>query len=202
MRIYIVRHGSTASPKEEVFRGATEVPLSKEGKREAVLLGRYFGDKEIDRVFSGPLARARETAGSICRTTKAPLTVVDAFTDMSFGPWDGLTLREVRNRYPLEFTTWQQSPDRFRLDGAETLGDVRQRIAKGISRVLSPDHGNLVIVTHRVICKILVLRLLGISGNHFWTMKFDPASVTLVETGEGRKVLHFQNDTCHLKPGL
>jgi broad specificity phosphatase PhoE len=57
----------------------------------------------------------------------------------------------------------------------------------------------IVVVTHRVICKLVVLHLLGIGNEHFWEMKYDPASITLLERKGDRFTLVFSNDTCHLK---
>ena len=57
-------------------------------------------------------------------------------------------------------------------------------------------------VTHRVICKLIVLHFLRIENEHFWDMKFDPASITLLESKNGKSTLVFSNDRCHLKEDL
>jgi broad specificity phosphatase PhoE len=57
--------------------------------------------------------------------------------------------------------------------------------------------GAVAIVTHRAICKILVLSLLHMGNEHFWAMKYDPGSITLLEGDDARRTLIFSNDTCH-----
>jgi uncharacterized membrane protein len=40
-------------------------------------------------------------------------------------------------------------------------------------------------------------------GNeHFWAMKYDPGSITLLEGDGARFTLIFSNDTCHQRDGL
>ena len=59
----------------------------------------------------------------------------------------------------------------------------------------------IVVVTHRVICKVLVLHLMNIPNEHFWKIRYDPAGISLVVSQKGIYVVSFINDTCHLKGG-
>lgn len=197
MKFYIVRHGETQWNKEEVFRGRKDIPLNETGKYQAERTGTYFADKPITRILSSPLSRAMQTAGAIGRTTGTPVEPVEALTDINFGIWEGIPLREVNERYPSDFALWMTSPERLRIEGTETLDEVRKRISDGLANLRNGEDAN-VIVTHRVICKVIVLYLLSLGNEHFWDMKFDPASVTLVEQNRDRWVLSHSNDTCHL----
>jgi probable phosphoglycerate mutase len=204
MQLYLVRHGETAWNKEEVFRGRKDVPLNGTGEKQAQLTGHYFLSKGIARIFSSPLGRAIQTAEGISKATKIPIEVMDELTDMNFGTWEGLTLREVEKLYPEELKVWQQSPHKFHVPDGESLGDVRRRVAKGIQKVLTGPEAPIVLVSHRVVCKIIVLYALMIQNRYFWNMRFDPASVTLIEKTGDAMSLSFLNDICHLhnKDGL
>jgi len=198
MQLYVVRHGETAWNKEEVFRGRKDVPLNETGQKQAQLTGQYFLNKGIARIFSGPLERAIQTAEGISKATKIPIDVMDELTDMNFGAWEGLTLREVEKLYPEELKVWQQSPHKFHARDGESLGDVRRRVTKGIQKVLLDEKAPIVLVSHRVICKIIFLYALMLRNRHFWRIRFDPASVTLIEKIGDSVSLSFLNDTCHL----
>jgi broad specificity phosphatase PhoE len=198
MNIYLVRHGETEWNKEEIFRGRKDVPLNERGLRQAELTGRYFGGVAIDRICSSPLSRAVQTAKGIAAATMIPVIGADAFTDIAFGTWEGLTLDEVGQRFPAELEAWQSHPHKFRMRGVESLTHVRKRAAAGLKAAME-GAGSVVIVTHRVICKVLVLHLLGMPNRCFWRIKCDPASITRFETVGEEPVLHFMNETCHLK---
>ncbi|MEO0250167.1 MAG: histidine phosphatase family protein [candidate division WOR-3 bacterium] len=199
MKLYIVRHGETQWNKEEVFRGRKDVPLNETGLWQAERTGAFFSNKKVEVVYSSPLARATQTAEAICLATGARLSLDHAFIDMDFGPWEGLSLANVRTSYPQEFETWRKVPHRFRMAGAETLAQVRRRVREGLQRIETQANGTAVITTHRVICKLLALHFLGASNNAFWRVKVDPAGITLVEQKEEEIAVSFLNQTSHLQ---
>jgi broad specificity phosphatase PhoE len=179
-----------------VFRGRKDVPLNEAGKAQAKQAGAYFAGMPVARIVSSPLARAVETAEAIGLATGVSVETAEEFIDINFGVWEGLTLREVKERFPADFATWRTSPEKLRIEGGETLGEARQRVSDGLARLAGPD-GAVVIATHRVICKILVLHLLNMGNEHFWDMLYDPGSITLLEGKAGRFTLAFSNDTHH-----
>ena len=201
MHLYIVRHGETQWNKEEVFRGRKDIPLNETGRRQAELAGAYFRSIPVKKIISSPLARAVETAEGIAAATGVPVERVDELTDINFGIWEGLPLKEVEERYPAAFALWKASPEKLRIEDGETLAEVRERISRGLAR-LSGLAGGAVVVTHRAICKVLVLSLLAMGEEHFWAMKYDPGSITLLEGDGTRFTLIFSNDTCHQRDGL
>ncbi|HME46216.1 MAG TPA: histidine phosphatase family protein [Syntrophorhabdales bacterium] len=206
MKIYVVRHGETTWNKEEVFRGRKDIPLNDTGLWQAERTGAFFSDKGVSAIYSSPLSRARQTASRIGEASRVPVTVDDAFTDMDFGPWEGLSLVTVEERFPQALDTWRNRPHQFRVAGAETLARVRKRVEKRLREAVTDGLTNgpadgpvVVIVTHRVICKLLVLHFLGVSNRFFWKIKCDPASITFAEqTGEDY-TLSMVNQTLQLQ---
>jgi phosphoserine phosphatase len=201
VRIYLVRHGETEWNKEEVFRGRKDIGLSETGKVQAERTGRYFTGRRADRIISSPLKRAIQTAAEINRITGAPMEESAGLIDMCFGEWEGFSLKEVKQLDAGNLSLWQRSPQKLRLKEGERLSSVRRRAAAVLEKLPTGagDDGALVVVTHRVICKLLILHFLGIPSAHFWDMKFDPCSVTLIEKKPSRTTLVLMNDTCHLK---
>ncbi len=198
-RLYILRHGETQWNKEEIFRGTKDIPLNERGLKQAELAGKYFKDKDIQHIFSSPLKRALETAQAVGKEIEKRIEVMDEFTDINFGIWEGLTVEEVKRLYGDDFALWRRSPEKLSVEGGETLQMVRQRVSKGLERIERSGYESILIVTHRVLCKVIAMYLLNIGNEHFWDMKFDPASITLMERDKDRFVLTFSNDTCHLK---
>jgi phosphoserine phosphatase len=202
MRLYIVRHGETQWNKDEVFRGRKDVPLNERGQQQAEVVGRYFQGKAVDRIVSSPLMRAVQTAQSISHTTGVPIEAWSEFTDIDFGIWEGLSLREVEERYPAELAVWRTSPKNLKIEAGETLAAVEDRISEGLKILCNGQEGAVVILTHRVICKLIVLTCLKMGAEHFWDMKYDPGSITLLKKKDHAFALVFSNQTCHLMDAL
>ena len=199
MKIYLVRHGETLWNKEEVFRGRKDIPLNETGRMQARKVGSYFAGNPLGRIVSSPLQRAVQTAQAIGETTGIPVETTEELTDINFGVWEGLSLRDVEEQYPIEFDLWKRSPQELQVSGGETLAMVRGRASGTLARLASIGEGAIVLVTHRVICKMIVLSCLNMGDEHFWDLLYDPASVTLLERQRGSFTLIFSNDTCHLK---
>ena len=199
MKIFVVRHGETEWNREEVFRGRKDIPLNETGLWQAGRTGVFLADKNVSAIYSSPLSRAQQTASKISEATGVPVKLDESYTDMDFGPWEGLSLRAVQERYPESFDTWRRYPHRFRIEGAETLTQVRRRVRRGLHSAQSQGGPTVVIVTHRVICKLLALHFLDVSNRFFWKIKCDPASITLAEQAGEEITVSMVNQTLHLQ---
>jgi broad specificity phosphatase PhoE len=85
----------------------------------------------------------------------------------------------------------------LQVEGGETLEAVREHIVRGLLSTITPEQGNIIVLTHRVICKLLVLHLLNIGNDHFWDIKYDPGYITLLKRKDERYTLLFKNKACH-----
>jgi broad specificity phosphatase PhoE len=199
--LYLVRHGQTAWNREEIFRGRTDVPLNETGLREAELAGEYFRGRMIDGVYSSPLARARMTAEKIAKVLHLGVVPLPEIIDMSFGSWEGRSLREVKGEDGERYRQWQEAPHRVQIPDGETLDEVRSRVMAALQRVIAcHPTGAVVLVTHRVINKVIICAILGLDNSHFWQIGQDTTAINLIRHASGRFVLSLLNEACHLKP--
>jgi len=197
--VYLVRHGQTAWNKEEVFRGRADIPLNETGRKEALLTGQYLRGVKVDWVYSSPLSRAVETAEAIARSQGKGVGILEGLIDIDFGQWQGISHEEVKKRYEELYRQWKDTPHLVRFPGGETLGEVRERALGAIHGVIA-DHAAhiLVMVSHRVVNKVLLCGLLGLDNSHFWQIGQDTGCINILEFGEGF-TLRCVNDTCHLR---
>jgi broad specificity phosphatase PhoE len=103
----------------------------------------------------------------------------------------------VKERYPEIRRTWLDTPHLVRLPGGETLDEVSIRVGGVLERVLATP-GVVVLVSHRVVHKVAICRLLGLDNSHFWDIRLDVAGVSEFECSARRRVLVRHNDTSHL----
>lgn len=199
--IYLVRHGQTAWNKEEIFRGRTDVPLDETGLRQAELAGEYFREVKIDAIYSSPLSRAWQTAERIAKFHHLWVQPLEGIIDMSFGQWEGHPHQEIREMDRETYRQWREEPHQARLPGGETLDEVRSRAMAALEEVVRLNSGKtIVLVSHRVVNKVLLCGILGLDNSHFWQIVQDPTAINLIQYQNGKYILYLMNETCHLKP--
>src|SRR4030067_832999 len=108
--IYLVRHGQTAWNKGEIFRGRTDIPLDETGLREAEGAGEYLKEIRVMTIYSSPLTRARQTAEKIAAFHQIEVKLLPGIIDMSFGNWEGHSLKEIRDRDEERYRQWREQP--------------------------------------------------------------------------------------------
>jgi broad specificity phosphatase PhoE len=198
--IYLVRHGQTAWNKEEVFRGRADVPLNEAGLREAMLAAEYFRGMEVQAIYSSPLSRAWQTAQKIGEVVRREITPLDGINDMRFGTWEGQSLRDVQQHDSERYTQWREAPHLVHIPGGESLDEVRVRAMAALEEVVRSHAGmSVILVSHRVINKVLICGILGLDNSHFWQIGQDTTAINLIQHRHERYILALMNESCHLK---
>jgi broad specificity phosphatase PhoE len=198
--LFLVRHGRTGWNKEQIFRGTKDVLLDTVGREEALLVGERLKGEGIRAVYSSPLSRAKGTAEAIARFYNLEVQVLAGLIDLNFGEWEGLSIEEVKKRYLDLYQRWQQEPHRVIFPGGEGLDAVRSRVIEAVGDVVArhPQEA-VVLVSHRVVLKVLICALLGLANSHFWNIGQDTAAINCFRYRDGRWIVALLNDTCHLK---
>ena len=198
--IILARHGETKWNVEEVFRGRTDVGLNENGVRQAELLAEYLGGLKIYGVYSSPLKRALKTAEVIARYHKLKVKAAPGLIDFDFGKWQGLPHQEVKRKYKELYARWRERPDLVQMPDGETLSEVRKRALAVVDEVVAKHRGRVVLVSHRVVNKVLICALLGLDNSHFWNIRQDNCGTTVFAYENGRFILTKHNDTSYLRP--
>jgi phosphoserine phosphatase len=200
MDIILARHGETEWNVSEVFRGRADIDLNETGRKQAKLLGEYLSGTVVKAVYSSPLKRALNTAKAIAGHHHLGVEVTPHLNDLNFGEWEGLQVEEVKQKYPRPFELWAIRPEKVRLPGGETLDEVRERAMKVVNGATVSHTGNVVLVTHRVVIKILICALLGLDNSHFWNVMVDTCGLTTFRYERKKYLLVRHNDISFLKP--
>ncbi len=199
MDIILARHGETEWNVGEVFRGRADIDLNETGRKQAKLLGVYLGENIIEAVYSSPLKRALNTAKAIAGHHHLGVEITPHLNDLNFGEWEGLQVEEVKQKYPRPFQLWAVQPEKVQLPGGETLDEVRDRSMKVVHGATVSHSGTVVLVTHRVVIKVLVCALLGLDNSHFWNVMVDTCGLTTFRYERERFILIRHNDNSFLK---
>jgi broad specificity phosphatase PhoE len=198
-QIMIVRHGETEWNAREIFRGRRDVGLNEMGIKQAELLGYYLRDLKIEAIYSSPLKRALDTAKSIAKHHRLDVNIAPGLTDFNYGAWEGLTHQDVRSKYRGLYKRWLNEPHLVKIPDGESLDEVRKRAKNVVDRATSKHTGTVVLLSHRVVNKVLMCSMLALDNSHFWDIKQDLGGITVFEYEGGRFRLIKHNDTSYLR---
>ncbi len=200
MKIVLARHGETEWNVGEIFRGRVDVGLNETGIKQAQLLAEYLRDVKIEAVYSSPLKRALRTAETIADCHQLEVEITPGLIDLDFGEWQGLSRQEVKDKYEELYTEWISRPDKVKIPAGESLNDVMARAIGVIDEIIAKYKGTVILVSHRVVNKVLICALLGLDNSHFWNIRQDTCGITTFTCDDERFILTEHNNTSYLKP--
>jgi broad specificity phosphatase PhoE len=196
--VILVRHGETEWNVAEIFRGRLDIELNETGIRQAGLLGEYLRQADVDAVYSSPLRRARRTAEIVASHHNITVTVAPGLTDLDFGQWQGLSHREVADNYRELYALWHGHPEQVRMPAGESLGQARARALEVVNEAIARYERRVILVSHRVVNKVLICALLGLDNSHFWQIRLDTCGLSSFSHTSGQFTLTRHNDTSFL----
>jgi probable phosphoglycerate mutase len=201
--VILVRHGQTDWNRVERFRGRFDIPLNRTGLKQAeataerIAAGRRPGD-----ILTSPLSRARQTAEAIARKTGLSQRDCQGLIDIDYGEWQALTPDEVRARFPRELQAWYENPETARIPGGETLAEVQDRALSAAREACARGPGDstdtIVMVSHTVVNRLILMGALGSPLSRFWRLRQDPCAINMLEFDGSSFSVAVMNDTCHL----
>ena len=191
--IYLVRHGITQANKENRFAGRTDEELHAEGKDQIVHVAEKLKNKGVSSVYSGPSKRTVQSAEILGSILNIPFSSIDELNEIDIAHWDGLTKDEIRQKYGDQYPTWLNSPQTFSQSGCETLKQVQGRAVRAVSYLLAQNNsGNMLLVSHLIVLRCLVLYYQGLEIKDFRSIKIDNGSILQVsEVENGRMSVSF-----------
>lgn len=170
-RIVVVRHGETEWSREGRHTGRSDLPLTEEGREQALTLVARLAGLGFAAVFVSPLRRARETcalAGFAARAVVDPDLV-----EWDYGAYEGMTSAEIQEQRP----GWTLFGDG--VTGGETIDDVAARAERVITRVRAVD-GDVLLFGHGHQLRVLTARWLefpAAAAQHFQLATASPSTL-------------------------
>lgn len=201
--LYVLRHGETDWNKQNRTQGCgNDLPLSEVGRHQAICASRRIKMLGIDAIYCSDLKRAVETATEVAKATSLPINETPGLREMNFGCWEGLTFDEIKKKYSDIYEVWRSSPIQTSIPDGETLLELKKRVLDTIDDIISKHEGeNILIVSHGIALKILILSILGMDLSLLGRLRLDNTSLSIIEYRDNGPVLTLLNDTCHLNAG-
>jgi len=198
-RVLLVRHGTTEFNTGRRFMGHSDIDLNADGYTQAGKLRDYLADEKIDAVYSSDLRRALITAEIISTDRRLDTVTCPELREVNYGTCEGLTFQEISDHYPdvaekcINFTVKLEFPE------GETFEEFIERTIQFLARLdKHAPSDTMLVVSHNGPLKVLVCHLLGIDMEHWWQIRIDIASLSIVDISPRGAIVSRLNDISHL----
>ncbi|WP_289220570.1 histidine phosphatase family protein [Ileibacterium valens] len=164
MKIIMIRHGETDWNTRNQVQGASDIPLNEKGIAQAKEAGRKMKDQRIDKIFSSPLIRARQTSEQIANEHETPIEVIiePTLAEQNFGVFEG---------QPRDDQTYQHEKHLFfkRFEKGESFFDVAARVYPFLDRIIEeyPQDAVLLLSCHGGILRMIASYFSDLDNEEF-----------------------------------
>jgi broad specificity phosphatase PhoE len=160
------------------------VSINAQGWHQAEELVRRLEGRPVDAIYSSPQPRAVQTVAPLSGRRRLKVQVAAAFDEIDFGEWTGRDFESLRDdeawRHWNEHRGWSQAP------GGEVFEQVRQRAVKGLEQLRKRHPDRFVLVcSHADVIKAMLASVLAMPLDALERFDIAPASLSVVEMGEG-----------------
>lgn len=182
-RLLLIRHGETKASAGDVFSGQDNVHLSDVGKEQARQLSARLAPEEISAIYSSPLDRALETADILSQPHALRPIVAEGLREINHGHWEGLTLDEVKSRFPDEYASWEADPFSFAPAGGDTGISVLARAMPALREIVVQHSGrSVMVISHKGTLRLAISSLLGFDPRLYRDrLDLSPASLSILD---------------------
>ena len=156
---YFLRHGQTEWNREGRYQGTSDIPLNAIGIAQARAAAELLSQVKIDRIVASPLSRALKTAEIVAGQCGAPIHTDRGLVERAFGSFEGLIIREVKERHgvPLD----QPSVSILPAD-ADPWHEIFQRVPPIVARWLDASPREMLLfVAHGGVFDALHQHMIG-----------------------------------------
>ncbi|QHE91094.1 histidine phosphatase family protein [Pandoraea fibrosis] len=151
----LIRHGETDWNRVKRIQGHTDIALSTQGERQAVLLGERVArevaahGRVFDHVLTSDLQRAVQTAAPVAQACGLPLVRTANLRERHYGIFETHVPDEIQAAYPQDYSRWQSRDPDFVIPGGESTRGFYTRITDFVAQLVREHEGqHLALVAH------------------------------------------------------
>ena len=177
--ITIIRHGETIWNAQQRIQGHRNSKLSENGIRQAGLVAKSLAKREFDVLISSDLERAAETAGIINKLLQLPLEYNENMRERSFGIVEGMTLAEMKEKFPREYRSYKEREPGFKFSGGESIEQLFNRVTSEIEAIARKfENKKVLIVSHGLVLETMMYKTFNIKLNSSRVFSINNSSIS------------------------
>lgn len=190
LKLIFVRHGETKHNVAGLYYGWDDSALTERGVLQAQEVSEKLKKQKIDYIISSDLDRTMKTAEIINQYHNIDITVKKDLREINFGLWEGLSYKEIKEKYPKELKKWENDwIDCKALEG-ESVRQMYGRVTKEVQKIINEyKTGNVLIVSHAGCIRVMLAYLIGRGIEDYWKYKVENCGITMIEIIDAFSVL-------------
>lgn len=198
--IYLIRHTQAQGNRYRMMQGSWDGAITALGRRQIEALAERFSKIPVDAVYSSDLRRAVLTAEAAARRGQLPIQTRTALRELDVGPWEKCFFGNIRHAQPELARAFLEDAEHWRLEGAETFGEVRRRALAELRRIAQENEGKTVAVaSHGITIRCIMSGITGISLSEPERLPiFRNTAVTRLLWDGSTFHVDYMNDVSHL----
>lgn len=171
-RIYLVRHGQVEGYEQIPVYGHTDVETTDVGRLQMEHLAERLRLADLSAIYCSDLERTRLGARIIGRYHDVPHHAHPELREMHFGDWEGLTLADIRERFPEELERRKNDIVDFAPPGGgESIGQLAGRVLTCFRKILTRhEEEDILIVAHGGVNRVILCHALGLDLSHVFNL--------------------------------
>ena len=186
-RIFLWRHPEVQGVSDGRLWGHTDVGLTRQGRAQVKSVAKRMSREKLTAIYSSDLVRTRLVAEAVARkqSPRRKVEPLPALRELNLGIWEGMTYREISERYPVELQARQDDLAGFRIQGGESLADMAERVVPAFMEIVAANLGGMVcVVAHAGVNRIILTRLLGAPLDRIFRLEQQYACLNLIDIYE------------------
>jgi len=201
LNLYLLRHGETEFSRGDRFCGDIDAPLTTAGELMAERFAAAYGAMRWRAIVTSTRRRTIATAAPVADRAGMLIRRDPRLDEMYFGSWQGLTKKEASVRDPARYARWRCDP-MVGAPAGESPYDVSARALAAIDDLRARyDSGNVLIVSHKTVLRLVFCRLLNIELRRYREcVDWSTCALTVLELGPCHAVARLITDESHLFP--
>jgi 2,3-bisphosphoglycerate-dependent phosphoglycerate mutase len=197
MKLILIRHGESEGDLLNVHEGRADFQLTGNGRDQARRLAAHLKDTyKIDKIYSSPLLRARETAEIIASEANQDIDFLDGLMEWNNGVLAGMDREEARDKYPEPLGGWMPHQS---VENGESMIQFRSRLESVFSYIISQEEfQTIAIVSHGGVLNKMLQAFLQLPFTDDIIFATGDTGYHYIEYRKGKKVFHKINSVNHL----
>ena len=185
-KLIIVRHGQTQMNVEGIFFGKLNPGLNEMGRVQCKKAEDILKKHGYDAVYSSDLLRAAETA-ELVNYLKLPIKFDKRLQEIDFGIFEGLSYKEIKEKYPAECEKSKNEWKTFDFVTGESLEKLQSRAIEFVES-LDKTKNNLV-VTHWGVINCILSWYFSDKLESYWKYSVENGGICIIEFADGFPIL-------------
>ncbi len=179
----MVRHGQVVGYDGFPVYGHTDVEMTDVGIMQMEHLAERLHLVNVSAIYSSDLKRSSKGARIIARHHDVPLHALPELREMHFGDWEGLTLTEIRERFPDELEKRKTDLVNYQNPGeGESIGHLSERVMNCFESILEDQLDNdILLVGHGAVNRVILCHALDLDLGRMFKIHQDYGCLNIID---------------------